>query len=207
LATGFAYPVQGLRRRPLPNIIRLMILIKRYPNRKLYNTTSKKYVTLEGIAELIRGGQEIQIIDHQSGEDLTAVTLTQIIFEQEKKQGGFLPRAVLTSLIQSGGHTLTELKRTLASQMGLFQHVNSEIERRIQALIRDGVLDRAEGEQLRAKLFSVGQASQETELPTDQEIEQVLTRRGVPSQEDLKNLNEKLDELVAKLEMLEVNRE
>ncbi|MGD8806379.1 MAG: polyhydroxyalkanoate synthesis regulator DNA-binding domain-containing protein, partial [Chloroflexota bacterium] len=61
-----------------------MILIKRYPNRKLYNTEAKQYVTLEGIAELIRQGQEVQITDHQTGEDLTAVTLTQIIFEQEK---------------------------------------------------------------------------------------------------------------------------
>lgn len=184
-----------------------MILIKRYPNRKLYNTEAKKYVTLEGIAELIRQGQEIQITDHQTGEDLTAVTLTQIIFEQEKKEGGFLPRPVLTSLIQSGGHTLTELKRTLASQMGLFQHVNSEIERRIHTLIREGDLDRAEGEQLRAKLISADQAPRESALPTDEEIEQLLGERDVPSQEDLKNLNEKLDELVAKLEKIELNRE
>ncbi|MFN2222187.1 MAG: polyhydroxyalkanoate synthesis regulator DNA-binding domain-containing protein [Chloroflexota bacterium] len=184
-----------------------MILIKRYPNRKLYNTEAKQYVTLEGIAELIRQGQEVQITDHQTGEDLTAVTLTQIIFEQEKKEGGFLPRAVLTSLIQSGGHTLTELKRSLASQMGLFQHVNSEIERRIQTLIRDGILDRAEGEQLQARLISADQAAREAAFPTDEEIEQLLIRRGVPSQEDLKNLNEKLDELVVKLENVEITRE
>jgi polyhydroxyalkanoate synthesis repressor PhaR len=182
-----------------------MVLIKRYPNRKLYNTEAKKYVTLEGIADLIRQGQEVQITDHQTGEDLTAVTLTQIIFEQEKKEGGFLPRSVLTSLIQSGGNTLTELKRTVASQMGLLQQVNSEIERRIQALIREGHLNRAEGEQLRAKLISVAQPSRGSTFPTDQEIEQVLSDRGVPSQEDLKNLNDKLDELVAKLEKIEVN--
>jgi polyhydroxyalkanoate synthesis repressor PhaR len=184
-----------------------MIVIKRYPNRKLYNTAAKKYVTLEGIAELIRRGEEVQITDHQTGEDLTAVTLTQIIFEQEKKEGGFLPRAVLTGLIQSGGHTLTELKRTLASQAGLFQHVNSEIERRIQALINSGDLDREAGERLQSKLISVNQASGEPALPTDEEIEQILAQRGVPTQEDLKNLNKKLDELVAKLETIEVNGE
>ena len=64
------------------------------------------YVTLDGVAHLIRDGEEIQIVDHASGEDLTAVTLTQIIFEQEKKEGGFLPRSLLTGLIQSGGQTL-----------------------------------------------------------------------------------------------------
>ena len=64
-----------------------MIVIKRYPNRKLYNTEAKQYVTLDGIAQLIREREEIQILDHATGEDLTAVTLTQIIVEQEKKEG------------------------------------------------------------------------------------------------------------------------
>jgi polyhydroxyalkanoate synthesis repressor PhaR len=78
-----------------------MVIIKRYPNRKLYDSEAKKYITLEGVAELIRSGQEVQILDHTTGEDLTAVTFTQIIFEQEKKSGGFLPRSVLTGLVQA----------------------------------------------------------------------------------------------------------
>lgn len=184
-----------------------MIVIKRYPNRKLYNTEAKKYVTLEGIAQLIRDGEEVHITDHQTGEDLTAVTLTQIIFEQEKKEGGFLPRSVLTGLIQAGGHTLAELKRSLAAQMGLLQQVNVEIERRIQKLILEGDLGHDEGERLQAKLMSAGQPSRDSATPTDDEVKQMLTNHGVPSQEDLKSLNEKLDELVGKLEMLEVNKE
>ena len=71
-----------------------MVTIKRYPNRKLYNTNSKSYITLDGIAALIRDGSEVEILDHGTGEDLTTVTLTQIIFEQEKKHAGFLPRSI-----------------------------------------------------------------------------------------------------------------
>ena len=104
-----------------------MIIVKRYPNRKLYNTDAKSYVTLDQLAELIRTGEEVQILDHHTGEDLTAVTLTQIIFEQEKKQGGYLPRSVLTGLIQSGGQTLANLRRSLASPLDLFHHVDLEI--------------------------------------------------------------------------------
>jgi polyhydroxyalkanoate synthesis repressor PhaR len=184
-----------------------MIVIKRYPNRKLYNTVAKQYVTLEGIAELIKQGEEVQITDHQSGEDLTAVTLTQIIFEQEKKEGGFLPRAVLTGLIQSGGHTISGLRRTLASPLDLFQQVNLEIERRIQTLVKDGDLNREEGEELQAKLIAVDEHGQNPDFPSDEELEQILTRHGVPSQDDLNNLNEKLDDLVAKLDKMEVNKE
>ena len=49
-----------------------MIIVKRYPNRKLYNTSAKQYITLEGVAQLIRDGEEVQIVDHATGEDLTA---------------------------------------------------------------------------------------------------------------------------------------
>jgi len=80
-----------------------MVLIKRYPNRKLYSTHSRGYVRLESVADLIRQGHEIQVIDHASGEDLTAVILSQIILEQEKKQAGSAPRAVLAGLVQAGG--------------------------------------------------------------------------------------------------------
>ena len=68
-----------------------MPVIKRYPNRKLYDTTAKQYVSLEGIADLVRQGAEVQVVDHATGEDLTTLTLTQIIVEQERLQSGFLP--------------------------------------------------------------------------------------------------------------------
>ncbi len=67
-----------------------MVVIKRYPNRKLYDTIAKQYITLDGVAELVRQGSEIKVVDHASGEDLTAFTLTQIILEQEKKRMGYL---------------------------------------------------------------------------------------------------------------------
>ena len=65
-----------------------MPIIKRYPNRKLYDTEAKRYVTLETITQMIHEGQEVQVVDHETGEDLTNLTLSQIIFEQEKKGGG-----------------------------------------------------------------------------------------------------------------------
>ena len=65
-----------------------MITIKRYPNRKLYDTAAGQYVTLDGLAGLIQAGNEIEVIDNKTGEDMTAVILTQVIYEQEKKEGG-----------------------------------------------------------------------------------------------------------------------
>jgi polyhydroxyalkanoate synthesis repressor PhaR len=79
-------------------------IIKRYPNRKLYNTETKQYITLDELAELIRDGQELEVIDNANGDDLTVLTMTQVLFEQVKKQAGFLPRTLLAGLIQAGGH-------------------------------------------------------------------------------------------------------
>jgi len=184
-----------------------MIIIKRYPNRKLYNTNEKKYVTLDGIAQLILDGQEVQILDHATGEDLTTVTLTQIIFEQEKKEGGFLPRSVLTGLIQSGGQTLSSLRRTLANPLNLKVHVDMEIKKRLENLTASGELSDAESQDLATKLTSSGARDHEPGFPSEQELEDLLASRGVPTADDIQYLNEKLDEMVAKLDALSAKSE
>jgi polyhydroxyalkanoate synthesis repressor PhaR len=177
-----------------------MIIVKRYPNRKLYNTSAKRYITLEGVAQLIRDGEEVQIVDHATGEDLTALTLTQIIFEQEKKESGFLPRSVLTGLVQSGGQTLSSLRRTLASPLNLRLHVDIEIERRLQTLVASGQLTEEESSMMREKLLSTSAGTQDTRLPSEEELEQLLIERGIPTKNDIQELSALLDDLFAKLD-------
>jgi polyhydroxyalkanoate synthesis repressor PhaR len=80
-------------------------IIKRYANRKLYDTQRSKYVTLEEIAEMIKLGEDVQIIDNKNKADLTSATLAQIIFEAEKKQSK-MPLSMLRNLIQSSGEAL-----------------------------------------------------------------------------------------------------
>ena len=61
-------------------------IVKRYSNRKLYDTRESRYVTLLQIAEMVRAGEEVQIIDNATKDDLTEVTLAQIIYEEQKQQ-------------------------------------------------------------------------------------------------------------------------
>ena len=77
-------------------------VIKRYSNRKLYDTQESRYVTLEEIEEMIRAGKEIAVVDAASGEDLTSVTLAQIILEKARSRRPSLPTAFLHQLIQYG---------------------------------------------------------------------------------------------------------
>jgi polyhydroxyalkanoate synthesis repressor PhaR len=103
-------------------------VVKRYANRKLYDTQRSRYVTLEQIAEMIRAGEDVKIIDNNSKEDLTAITLAQIIFEEEKK-ASFLPLSALRNIIQNGGQSI----QNFASQAG----------ERVRAVFRRG--DKEEG--------------------------------------------------------------
>ena len=132
-----------------------MPLIKRYTNRKLYDTNSGEYVTLEDIAGYIRNGEEVKVVDHTTGRDLTSLTLTQVLFQEEKKIGELLPQVVLTRLIRTGSDTIDNLRTRMLAAFdpdGLF---NEEIRRRMDELTAKGELPVDEADRLVEKL--VGQ--------------------------------------------------
>lgn len=85
------------------------LLIKRYASRRLYNTETSDYVTLEDIAGFIRDGRQVQIIDLKSGDDLTRQYLLQIIAENESKGESVLPIDVLTDLVRSYSTSATSI--------------------------------------------------------------------------------------------------
>jgi len=178
-----------------------MRVIKRYPNRKLYDTEEKKYITLEGIADLIRQGEELQVVDHTTDEDLTAVTLSQIIFEQEKRSSGFLPQSVLAGLVQSGGDTVNALRRSLSAPLGLLHHVDEEIEKRLQTLVNRGDLEREDAISLREKLLALGSDVAESTSPT-QQISRLFSTRGVPSRDEVAQLTNQIEELSSRIDSL-----
>jgi polyhydroxyalkanoate synthesis repressor PhaR len=104
-------------------------VIKRYSNRKLYDTQESRYVTLEEIEEMIRAGREIAVVDAASGEDLTSVTLTQIILENERTHRGNLPSAFLHQLIKHGEAWQDFVQRTMRSSLEGFVSSQRDMER------------------------------------------------------------------------------
>ena len=88
-------------------------LIKRYGNRKLYDVEASRYVTLDGIRALVQNGEDVRVLDNDSGEDLTRLTLAQIIYETEKKNGGSssLSLPLLRKLVQFGDEAVRDLRR------------------------------------------------------------------------------------------------
>lgn len=104
-------------------------VIKRYSNRKLYDTQESRYVTLEEIEEMIRAGREISVVDAASGEDLTSVTLTQIILENERNRRANLPSAFLHQLIKHGEAWQEFVQRTMRSSLEGFVSSQRDMER------------------------------------------------------------------------------
>lgn len=181
-----------------------MPLIKRYPNRKLYDTEAKQYVTLEMIAQIIREGQDVQVVDHESGEDLTNLTLSQIIFEQEKKKSGFLPRSILTSLIRTGGDTLDYLRRTLHTGVEVMEEQSNSLEERLQRLVGSGRISSSEADELRTEIDNMQPTRSAEDLGLlelmDDQLVGVLHRLNIPSYSELQSLQTQLSELTQKLE-------
>jgi polyhydroxyalkanoate synthesis repressor PhaR len=184
-----------------------MPVIKRYPNRKLYDTEAKKYVTLEGIAELIRKRQDVQVVDNATGEDLTALTLSLIIFEQQKRHSAFIPHSVLAGLIRAGGDTLNTLRQNLVAALGLSRLVDEEIERRIKRLVGIGELSQEDGRCWQEKLVSHIQPGHSDLAPDEQVLERLLIEQGIPTRDDYQRIVDQLNVLAAKLEELENNAE
>jgi polyhydroxyalkanoate synthesis repressor PhaR len=104
------------------------VVIKKYPNRRLYDTSASRYINLEDIAVFVREGRDVQVLDAQSGEDLTRVTLTQIIMDDAKQQPTGLPVELLRQLIVSSDRMGREfIMWYLKSAYDAYQSVQSKL--------------------------------------------------------------------------------
>src|ERR1041385_4429703 len=111
------------------------VQIKKYPNRRLYNTSTRAYVNLGDVAALIRQGEEIQVVDAKTGEDITRVVLTQIIVEDAKDEPTGLPLELLRQLIVASDRVGQEfIMWYLKSAFDAYQNVQSSVKDRISQM-------------------------------------------------------------------------
>ncbi len=176
-------------------------IVKRYANRKLYDTERSCYVTLEDISNMIKLGDEVQVIDNKTGDDLTSVTLAQIIFEIEKKKRSFMPLALLRGLIQERSDALGMFAR---DQVGKAQARAQDVVETASSLRESAVrlrsqvsdrLDRAVG-----NADSTSTASDGSDEPSDDKSGRykLLVDMAAASRETLASLHEGVQHKVFK---------
>ena len=104
------------------------VIIKKYANRRLYNTETSTYITQSDLAGIIRGGQNVEVVDAKTGEDLTRQTLAQIILEEESKGAAMLPVAFLKQVIGFYDNSMQSiLPHYLEMVMDVFQQNQNRI--------------------------------------------------------------------------------
>lgn len=175
------------------------LLIKRYASRRLYNTETSDYVTLEDIAGFIRDGRDVQIVDLKSGDDLTRQYLLQIVAEHESKGESVLPINVLTDLVRSYTTQATSaVPAFLAHTFEMFRDSQSKWMENMNSMNTMNPM---------AKSFEAMHAQQEAFLKAMTGSGVGATGPGMPEggekEEDLDSIKQQLAELQKKLARLE----
>jgi polyhydroxyalkanoate synthesis repressor PhaR len=112
-------------------------VVKRYANRKLYDTTTSRYVALDDIAALIRSGEEVEVTDNESGADLTAVTFAQIILEEERRHKDVRSLPLLRELVRYGGDAIAGVTSRGMEALG---GMRESAERRVSEMVNEGTV-------------------------------------------------------------------
>ncbi len=175
-------------------------VIRRYQNRKLYDTYDSQYVTLDDIAWMIKEGQDLKVVDNKSKKDLTAMTLAQIIFEEEKKDKSILPLSALKKIIRSGSDSIQDVvDRFISPGANSLMQAKVEVEKAVDRLVNRGKLKEEDRKHIVKELYGQSQKSM-TEIAKHVEDN---VARFIDSLRPLANLQDRVSALEAEIEMLE----
>ena len=170
-------------------------VIKRYTNRKLYDTVESRYVTLDEIAEMIKAGAEVKVVDNRTKDDLTAVTLAQIIFEEEKKTAKMSLKTLL-GLIRHGSEVAQQLVDGAGGDLrGRVDAVRQAAETRVHGLL-------ARGQQTGEKARDLVNASQEVLAGLQKRIDEKV-RAAAEGVQHLPEVNRQLEDISQRIAALE----
>jgi len=187
-------------------------VIKRYTNRKLYDTVESRYVTLDEIAQMIKGGAEVKVLDNRTKEDLTSVTLAQIIFEEEKKRSQ-MPLGVLREIIRHGGEAVAvfyqdKVGNRLSERLEEMKNRTEALRENIEQKVR-GVTSLLRGSEEKGtspvkEVLAAGQtAVEEFRAKVDQSVKQALDSFGSGAMaQEIEKLQRKIEALEKKVEQI-----
>jgi len=171
----------------------MSVLVKRYANRKLYNTQTSRYITLKGIAELIDAGEDVRVIDNETGEDITNVALSQILVDHERSSSA-ASRTMLSELISRGGDALySALRRGVGDA--------SEGIEGLQQNLRKIVKDRERDASKLGEWIAV--ATPDFERVVQAAMERVFKLLDLPRRADIEALNQNLRRVADAVESLQ----
>ena len=171
----------------------MAILIKRYANRKMYNTETSRYITLKGIAALIEEGKEVRVIDKETGEDITSVALSQILVDSERSNTT-IPNSLFSQLIGRGGDALYD---TLRRGVNDASDGLTELQERVRRAIKAEELERKKIRDW------IPDPSENLDRIVQNAVERVVKVLDLPRKTDIEHLNRNLEQIAKAVQKLE----
>ena len=190
-----------------------MRVIKRYSNRRLYDTTDSRTITQSHLASIVRKGADVQIVDTASGRDITLAVLGRIMISEASRWGDRRQtKEVFSKLIMVGGEkSMSILKNTVLASIGAFQVTKTRAEKIIDDLIKKGDLDKSKRKQAVMELLDKAEKST-SQLKervfkeagrAQQEVVGAVKKLNLARQSDVKKLEIKMGKLAKQLKQLE----
>lgn len=179
--------------------------IKKYANRKLYDTTDKKYISRKRLSELIKQGKDIHIIDNETGEDLTASIVSSLIATTKGKAGSTVSSGVLIQLFRKGGNALTDYaKRYVSLWQRSFVLAEDEIDQMVKGLIKNKEITKAEGNRLKKEIIGYTTSIKEWISDTiDKRLKEMLSATNLATKDQVSALSSRIQVLEEKLKQFE----
>ncbi len=181
-------------------------VIRKYANRRLYDTEQKKTITLNDVAALVKSGIEVQIVDNKTGEDITAHTFSQILAGQTKGwQQEAISLELLKRLIQKGGAEMLEaVKKAMLAGIGALDLSREKGEKFVDELIKRGEKPKNEGAKLvKETLDKAEKKTAEIKEKIDERVKELIPKFMHRQSEQIAELNQKIDALTKIVEKLE----
>ncbi|MBF0496156.1 MAG: hypothetical protein HQK58_06215 [Deltaproteobacteria bacterium] len=182
--------------------------IRKYPNRKMYDTSEKKYVTLDQVAELIRAGEEVRIVDSKTGDDLTSATVSQILAREKNTNQEEVPPGLLIGLLQKGRGAVSEYtKKYFSLWQSAVTMAEDEIDKVVGRLVKDKEISESEGKTLKEDILDQAAGLRKwIGDKIDEQINEVFGKMNLVSRDQITELTKKIEALTALVEALEKSR-
>lgn len=178
-------------------------IIKKYQNRKLYDTQDSCYITLDDIATMVRKNEEVKVIDNKTKGDVTSIILTQILVDQEKAAQSILPLSLLKDIIRKGQGSLFEfIQRYVVLGLTTEQEKRQEAEQYVDRLVTRGEISKNDAKNLIKEVMDSDQDQNDFNQWMGQRISTTLreTTKFGELETTIKQLNEKLQRLETRLQ-------
>ncbi len=179
--------------------------IKKYANRKLYDSTDKKYISMNRLSELIKQGEDILIIDNETGKDLTASIVSSLIARTKDLAEETVSSGMLIRMFRKGGAALTDYTKKYTSLwQKSFTLAEDELDSLVKKLIKDKEISKSEGSRIRTDIIGFTKAMKTWISNTiDKRIDEVLNVMNLATRDNINELDARIVLLENKLKTFE----